>query len=397
MSARRSKQQQTSGKIAKKQEVNRRIEKLANAIRHKYMTLKLGTAAAAEMSQKLFKPVTDPLEKIVETITNTEPTAVPTQQPIIVQKEIRTIKRQRGRPIIIRPEKSRRLSDVREMIDKSTATPTEEEEEVFIHVPDEEASALSDSVEEIQAIPKTERAKEEYLAQYSPLAASYIRLMMETNDKEIFDRTFGPTPNWKTEKWTIGNKPFSFKPNDNIMVGDREFPGTQGLYELLLMNKPNEKVIKEKDRKSYKEILKLSSVHRVNNDPKGKIRSSVSTKYKRFVGPIMKPKTNSVSNMSSIPQSSFRVRAGTFPGGEQSSPNRPSTSTPNSSSSTSGKGLGDFKVNTNNRIEYVYWNDINELVGRLRLLYASKMAGNTAHDNEIVSILEELREEGIIV
>ena len=44
----------------------------------------------------------------------------------------------------------------------------------------------------------------------------------------------------------------------------------------------------------------------------------------------------------------------------------------------------------------VYWNDPNELVDRLRLLLASKAAGNTGLSNEILSIYEELYEAGII-
>ena len=48
-------------------------------------------------------------------------------------------------------------------------------------------------------------------------------------------------------------------------------------------------------------------------------------------------------------------------------------------------------------VEYAYWDDANELVDRLRLLVASKQAGNTtSHDNEILSIIEELREAGVI-
>lgn len=47
--------------------------------------------------------------------------------------------------------------------------------------------------------------------------------------------------------------------------------------------------------------------------------------------------------------------------------------------------------------EYVYFNDPNELVERLLLLKRSQAAGNTfAHNNEIMSILEELREGGYI-
>lgn len=58
-----------------------------------------------------------------------------------------------------------------------------------------------------------------------------------------------------------------------------------------------------------------------------------------------------------------------------------------------GKGL---MVDNNNKIDYVYWDNPNELVNRLELLQASKRAGHTGHDNEIISIEEELREGGFI-
>lgn len=45
---------------------------------------------------------------------------------------------------------------------------------------------------------------------------------------------------------------------------------------------------------------------------------------------------------------------------------------------------------------FEYWNDPNELVDRLRLLIASTNAGHEGHENEIESIIEELREENII-
>lgn len=47
-------------------------------------------------------------------------------------------------------------------------------------------------------------------------------------------------------------------------------------------------------------------------------------------------------------------------------------------------------------IVYEYYDDPNELVERLMLLVSSKSAGNTNHDQEINSIVEELRERSII-
>ena len=50
----------------------------------------------------------------------------------------------------------------------------------------------------------------------------------------------------------------------------------------------------------------------------------------------------------------------------------------------------------NKPIEYVYWDDPNELINRLRLFIASQAAGNHGNDNEIISIIEELKEAEII-
>lgn len=46
--------------------------------------------------------------------------------------------------------------------------------------------------------------------------------------------------------------------------------------------------------------------------------------------------------------------------------------------------------------DYRYWDDPNELCGRLRLLIFSKQVGNTELDSEIISTLEELQEAGFI-
>ena len=49
-----------------------------------------------------------------------------------------------------------------------------------------------------------------------------------------------------------------------------------------------------------------------------------------------------------------------------------------------------------NEIDYANWDDPNELIDRLRILMAEQTAGNQIHLNEIVKIIEELREAGYI-
>lgn len=46
--------------------------------------------------------------------------------------------------------------------------------------------------------------------------------------------------------------------------------------------------------------------------------------------------------------------------------------------------------------DIVHWDDPNELVDRLRLLAMSTETGHTSHTNEILNIIEELREGGFI-
>lgn len=60
-------------------------------------------------------------------------------------------------------------------------------------------------------------------------------------------------------------------------------------------------------------------------------------------------------------------------------------------------GIPHFMINQpQGNTDYIYWDDPNELVERLCLLLASQSAGNPSHNNEILSIMEELREAEII-
>ena len=63
---------------------------------------------------------------------------------------------------------------------------------------------------------------------------------------------------------------------------------------------------------------------------------------------------------------------------------------------TNNKGAGLYK-DVMSQTQLVYYDDPNELVTRLNLLASSQSVGNTGVNNEIISILEELRERNIIV
>lgn len=60
------------------------------------------------------------------------------------------------------------------------------------------------------------------------------------------------------------------------------------------------------------------------------------------------------------------------------------------------KGFGLYKE-VLPKTQLIYYDDPNELVTRLNLLISSQNAGNTGVNNEIISILEELRERKCII
>lgn len=154
--------------------------------------------------------------------------------------------------------------------------------------------------------------------------------------------------------------------DDYIQVGANKYKNTRGINELLFKKVPNLSSITDEDLRHYKIMLLETNVHRREFDPHKPIRSNRGRKYLNIIKPLFKLRKVSASTDSSQPDLLYQ-----------------------------GKGLPLLKQWKKN-VDYVYWDDPNELVERLKLLIASKDAGNTGLDNEIISIIEELRESGII-
>lgn len=159
----------------------------------------------------------------------------------------------------------------------------------------------------------------------------------------------------------IGNTVVSISgPQDGtrmIRVGDKKYMITPGIEQLLLKSKPELKTITESDKIAYKEILRSTNAHKRDFNPSAQIKGDKGIKYCKIIRPLFSDK-----NVEDIKQGGYL---------------RP---------------LKKYKKNT----DYVYWDDPNELIERLKILIASKDAGNTSHNNEIISIIEELKEAGII-
>lgn len=152
--------------------------------------------------------------------------------------------------------------------------------------------------------------------------------------------------NLKRGKYFIGKAEIQFN-YDRILVRNEVFQLTNGLLNLLILKSPE--IFKKTDLNAYKRILILSelSIPSIN-------KKSYSKKFKNIIYPMFKEKEGRSLQTDYMEV----IRSGTT--------------------------------------DYKYWDDANELVDRLRLLIASQTAGHTGHNNEIIAIIEELREARII-
>ena len=185
--------------------------------------------------------------------------------------------------------------------------------------------AYDDPVEDIRTLMLGEMATK-YLREY-------------TSSKAKTDTIFGIHS--KDGNFYIGNTPVTIE-GDDIVIGDKTYKGTIGLWELLTMKEPNENLHDLNDRAKYAEILKQTSAISQASNPE----SSRSKKYLTIIKPIwdsIKP-------------------------------------------SPKGKGISSIVIPQ----------DPNALAEMLALRLASFKAGNTRLRNEIVAISDELLRQGII-
>ena len=129
---------------------------------------------------------------------------------------------------------------------------------------------------------------------------------------------------------------------NNIYVDDEKFTGTPGLWELIMENIPNPEKYTKEDLKRYGDLLFKTNAINQDFDPNNPYpRASRSYKWQNIVSLIWAEKT-------------------------------------------AGKGV------------VVIPSDPNALLERLDLLLASQEAGHTGVRNELVSICDELKRQGVL-
>lgn len=208
----------------------------------------------------------------------------------------------------------------------------------------------------------------ESLIELGPIATEYLRSMAS---KTLTDKTFGLHD--KNGAFYIGDSEVTIF-GDNILVGETEFNGTPGLWELITSKNPDSEIYTLQDIDSYKTILLKTNA--IVNPETGKVRSSSSDKYKNIIKPIydeyLKPKKTTKQFSPSLRQV-------------------PATAP----LLTQKKGKG-ITLRQSPASSMLMPSDPNALIEMVALRVASYKAGNTGVRNEIVDISDELLRQDII-
>ena len=191
------------------------------------------------------------------------------------------------------------------------------------------------------------------IVNFGPLA---VYALLQAFTKKNIDLSYGIYA--IDGKFKIGDKFITIEDND-IKVDDKIFEGTKGFWELVTSKNPKPVNYTEEDLNKYQQLVILTNTAYRNNNPNQNYpKSSSSPKWNQLIKPVW-----------------LAIQ-------EQKDEEEPEDDDPQPG--TSGSGLK------------ILPSDPNALINRFDLLFSSQKAGHTGVRNEIVSILDELKRQGVI-
>ena len=204
-------------------------------------------------------------------------------------------------------------------------------------------------------------------SEITKLGAIAVNALIESFTKDGIDRTYGIYA--KDKRFYMGNQPITIKDND-IIINNVRIEGTPGLWRLITeRNIPDKTEFTPEELSKYFIMMHMTKTIYVNNDPSKPKRGGSNKKLK-----LIKP---FVSLIEEDKQEEFKDKINKYFNETEDEDEGPQPS-------TSGTGLT------------ILPSDPNALINRFDLLFSSQNAGHTGIRNEIISILDELKRQGVI-
>ena len=205
---------------------------------------------------------------------------------------------------------------------------------------------------------------EEELIKIGPIARKYIQsnLGRATTKAGLYS---------EDDNLKIGYRPVKIE-NDDIIIDDTPFKGTVGLWKLITSKDiPDKTEYSAEDLASYITIMHITKATYDKNNK----RVGGNDKMNKLIKPLVKAleKGGGEGLIDKI-EEHFGIEEKEYDEEEYEEPFTP----------TKGTGLK------------ILPSDPNALINRFDLLFSSKKAGHTGVRNEIVSILDELKRQGVL-
>ena len=272
-----------------------------------------------------------------------------------IAKKVGEIEYQTGLTKLFKPVTETQKTTAKEITEAQKATAEKFTQELL---------PIKEGIEELptklfrKVFPSTE-LKASDIMNLGPLA---VNALLQAFTKKNIDLAFGLYA--QQGKFKIGNKEVNIEDND-IKIDNTIFEGTPRFWELVTSKNPNPENYTEEDLDKYRQLLLLTNaIYRDNNPDNNNPKSSKSSKWKNIIKPIWEQIKKQKDEEEYEEE---YEEAATIP------------FTP-----TKGTGLK------------ILPSDPNALIDRFDLLFSSKKAGHTGVRNEIVSILDELKRQGVL-
>lgn len=378
----------------------RELVKSRKAVKQKFQNLKNAELEVKSKLEETYRPITQPLQELISTIGKVEPEYIK-QEQFSIKEPYDTPKKETFYDTST-PEKRKKTGKT-PLLNPETPSFFNTSFSSLSQIPNQETSVIAESGPSFESsqssrstignlsdiLEQTRNTIQQYvgttgyqdwLGEFHELPRQYVDENVKDTEHK-FDHHYGIVHDYETDKLFLGltQKPVQIIGKD-VKVEGIKYPGTAGLYELLFKKEP--KGYNKNDLENYMDILSRTNAYRRNFDPNEQVQGNASIKYITIIGPYLQKKGITKSKIIN-------------PAAANLLSNFQRRQAPYRIAKSKGSGMT-LKVNKNNT-DYVYWNDLNELVDRLRLLVASTIAGHTGHNNEIISIIEELREADIVV
>lgn len=309
------------------------IKLISDSIRVKNQALKLGLSEKDRFLQSTFNPIVQPLKDISEKLSKYDKV---TDKPVVYNKLNEATK-------------------VDENDDETAAHNDEEESLDSTRYDMNDSTSDSNSIEDVENIPPMESVSNlsvlgDDLADKGKLTRKYLLKFMKDNPGS--NRNFHVYgARLDKDGIMMGDSTLNIDDDDNIKVGARTYKGSRGLFELLFKARPD--YYTKSDLANFQIMCKDTNSHRKNYLKTNSIYRNNSFKYMKVIKGLFPPKFNSKK----------------------------------------GKGMEFKNANATN---IIYYNDLNELIDRARLIYSAIQNGHTGLENEWLSILEVLKKQNII-